>query len=128
MRIQKNGLLRYGWATGLVAILSFLVLYPILMLLYGSISTGSPVSDSFGHQFSIKAFWDVLADPNVFRAFHNTLVECFGGTVLVVCYGLFFSWVTARPNPPLRRNIKTITIMYLVETYIINGVSGRQRG
>src|SRR3546814_13475391 len=82
MRIQKNGLLRYGWATGLVAILSFLVLYPILMLLYGSISTGSPVSDSFGHQFSIKAFWDVLADPNVIRAFHNTLVVCFGGTVL----------------------------------------------
>src|SRR3546814_7000807 len=93
------------------------------MLLYGSISTGSPVSDSFGHQFSIKAFWDVLADPNVIRAFHNTLVVCFGGTVLAVFFGLFFSWVTARTNTPLRRTIEAVCIMPLLIPPLVAGIA-----
>src|SRR3546814_374475 len=93
------------------------------MLLYGSISTGSPASDSFGHQFSIKAFWDVLADPNVIRAFHNTLVVCFGGTVLAVFFGLFFSWVTARTNTPLRRTIEAVSIMPLLIPPLVAGIA-----
>jgi len=123
MQNPGHGLLKYGWTTALVLILSFLILYPVLMLFYGSISTGSPVAGSSGYQLSIKAFLDVIADPSVIKAFWNTLVVCFGGTVLAVLFGLFFSWVTARTNTPFRRSIEAVSIMPLLIPPLVAGIA-----
>lgn len=123
MEIRKSGFLRYGWATSLILVLSFLILYPILMLLYGSVIAGNPVTGSSDSQLSIKAFLDVVIDPEVVSATWNTLVICFGGTVLAVCCGLFFSWVTARTNTPFRRVIEAVSIMPLLIPPLVAGIA-----
>jgi len=123
MENPSYGFLKYGWTAGLILILSFLILYPVLMLLYGSVSIGSPVAGNLGYDLSIKAFLDVVVDPSVIRATWNTLVVCFGGTVLAVCVGLFFSWVTARTNTPLRRMIEAVSIMPLLIPPLVAGIA-----
>ncbi len=123
MENLRHGLLKYGWTSGLILVLGFLIVYPILMLLYGSMSTGNPVTGNLGHQLSIKAFLDVVVDPGVLRATWNTLVVCFGGTLLAVCFGLFFSWVTARTNTPFRKTIEAVSIMPLLIPPLVAGIA-----
>ena len=69
------------WVGALLILLSFLVIYPLLMLVFGALSDSNPVVDGFGaFRPSLKHFLDVLANENVHLAFFNALVACGGGT------------------------------------------------
>ena len=77
-----------AWVFGLVAILAFLVAYPMAMLLIGSVTDGNPVVDGFAAlQFSPQNFITVLTNPNVRAALYNALLACAGGTALAVVIG-----------------------------------------
>jgi len=89
---------RYGSAP-LLAVLAFLVIYPLSMLVFGALSDSNPVVDGFGaFRPSLKHFLDVLGNENVHLAFFNALAACGGGTVLAVVIGLAFSWIVVRTN------------------------------
>ena len=81
MRSASEGMRRRVWASLwvvlLLAILGFLVIYPILMLLLGALTDTNPVVDgiSLSH-LSIANFLVVLANPNVAEALLNTLIAC----------------------------------------------------
>src|SRR3546814_14908976 len=62
------------------------------------------------------------------RVCHNTLVVLFGWTVLAVFFGLFFSWVTARTNTPLRRTIEAVSIMPLLIPPLVAGIAWSNLG
>ena len=55
-----------SWVALLLAILTFLVIYPLLTLLLGALTDTNPVVDGFSlRHLSITNFLTVLANPNV---------------------------------------------------------------
>jgi iron(III) transport system permease protein len=94
-------LARFAWSGALLAILAFLVVYPLAMLLLGALTNTNPVVDGFGvFDISLDNFLTVLANENVHAALANSLIACAGGTVVAVAIGLTFSWIVVRTNTP----------------------------
>ncbi|MFO1079424.1 MAG: iron ABC transporter permease [Reyranellaceae bacterium] len=112
------------WVGGLLALLAFLVIYPLLMLVFGALSDSNPVVDGFGaFRPSLKHFVDVLGNENVHLAFLNALLACGGGTVLAVVIGLAFSWIVVRTNTPGRRFIAGASMVPLFVPPLVAGVA-----
>src|SRR5258707_14159176 len=89
------------WSAGLLLILTFLVIYPVAMLLLGALTNTNPVVDGFGVlDISLANFATVLANPNVHLALANSMIACGGGTALAVVIGPTFSWVQVATNTP----------------------------
>src|SRR5207245_10885443 len=112
------------WVTLLLAILGFLVIYPILMLLLGALTDTNPVVDglSLSH-LSVANFLTVLANPNVAEALFNTLIACGGGTLIAVAIGLAFSWIVVRTNTPFKGFIAAASILPLFAPPLVAGVA-----
>jgi iron(III) transport system permease protein len=112
------------WVGALLAVLAFLVIYPLLMLVFGALSDSNPVVDGFGaFRPSAKHFLDVLANENVHLAFFNALVACGGGTVLAVAIGLAFSWIVVRTNTPFKGFIAGASMIPLFVPPLVAGVA-----
>ncbi|WP_244486259.1 ABC transporter permease [Bradyrhizobium viridifuturi] len=114
------------WVAALLAILGFLVIYPVLMLLLGALTDTNPVVDgirlSLSH-LSIANFLAVLANPNVGEALLNTLIACGGGTLIAVAIGLLFSWIVVRTNTPFKGFIAAASILPLFAPPLVAGVA-----
>src|SRR5580704_10707180 len=73
------------WVALLLAILAFLVIYPLLTLLLGALTDTNPVIEGFSlRHLSPANFITVLRNPNVGEALFNTLIACGGGTLIAV--------------------------------------------
>src|SRR6185369_4487406 len=106
-----------------LAVLAFLVIYPVLMLLLGALTDTNPVVDGFGvFRLSIANFTSVLGNPNVGEALVNTLIACGGGTAIAVVIGLAFSWIVVRTNTPGKRFIAAASILPLFAPPLVAGV------
>jgi iron(III) transport system permease protein len=112
------------WVTLLLAILGFLVIYPVLMLLLGALTDTNPVVDGFAlSHLSIANFLTVLANPNVAEALLNTMIACGGGTLIAVVIGLLFSWIVVRTNTPFKGFIAAASILPLFAPPLVAGVA-----
>src|ERR1700709_1811621 len=112
------------WVALLLAILGFLVIYPVLTLLLGALTDTNPVVDGFSlSHLSISNFLVVLANPNVAEALFNTLVACGGGTLIAVIIGLAFSWIVGRTNTPFKGFIAAASIPPLFAPSLVAGVA-----
>jgi iron(III) transport system permease protein len=112
------------WSTALVAVLAFLVLYPVSMLLIGALTNTNPVVDGFGvYDLSLANFITVLGNPNVHLALMNTLIACAGGTALAVAIGLTFSWIVVRTNTPCKGFIGAASMIPLFVPPLVAGVA-----
>src|SRR4249920_1978456 len=128
MRSASEGMRRRVWANLwvvlLLAILGFLVIYPILMLLLGSLTDTNPVVEGISlRHLSIANFLVVLANPNVAEALANTLIACGGGTAIAVAVGLLFSWIVVRTNTPFKGFIAAASILPLFAPPLVAGVA-----
>ena len=104
--------------------LAFLVLYPVAMLLLGSLTNTNPVVDGFGvFNLSVENFAEVLANPNVHAALINSLVACTGGTALAVIIGLTFSWVVVRTDTPGKGFIAAASMLPLFVPPLVAAVA-----
>jgi len=113
-----------AWVVALLAILGFLVVYPVLMLLLGALTDTNPVIDGFGvFRLSIANFIAVLTNPNVGDALVNTLIACGGGTALAVIIGLTFSWIVVRTNTPGKRFIAAVSMLPLFAPPLVAGIA-----
>src|SRR5882724_10308944 len=106
-RSVSGGIGRRVWASAwvalLLAILGFLVIYPLLVLLVGALTDTNPVVEGINlSRLSVGNFLAVLANPNVAEALFNTLLICGGGTLIAVAIGLAFSWIVVRTNTPFK--------------------------
>ena len=121
---RRNGLIAGVWVASLLAILGFLVVYPVLTLLLGALTDTNPVVDglSLSH-LSIAHFLTVAANPNVAEALFNTLLACGGGTAIAVAIGLLFSWIVVRTNTPFRGFIAAASILPLFAPPLVAGVA-----
>ena len=121
-RLRKAG--AWLWSGMLLAVLCFLVIYPISMLLLGALTNTNPVVDGFSVlDISLANFATVLANPNVHLALINSLVVCGGGTALAVLIGLAFSWIVVRTDTPCRRLIAAISMLPLFVPPLVAGVA-----
>ena len=110
--------------SGLLIVLAFLVIYPLLMLVFGALSDSNPIVDGFGaFRPSVKHFVDVLANENVHLAFFNALAACGGGTILAVAIGLAFSWIVVRTDTPFRGFIAGASMIPLFVPPLVAGVA-----
>jgi iron(III) transport system permease protein len=121
---RRRGVLAGAWVLLLLAILTFLVVYPILTLLLGALTDTNPVIEGFSlAHLSITNFITVLGNPNVGEALFNTLVACGGGTLIAVAIGLAFSWIVVRTNTPFKRFIAAASILPLFAPPLVAGVA-----
>jgi iron(III) transport system permease protein len=112
------------WVALLLAILAFLVVYPVLMLLLGALTDTNPVIDGFGvFRLSIANFITVLSNPNVGEALLNTLIACAGGTAVAVVIGLTFSWIVVRTNTPCKGLIAAVSMLPLFAPPLVAGIA-----
>ena len=112
------------WVAALLLLLTFLVIYPLLMLVFGALSDSNPIVDGFGaFKPSAKHFLQVLANPNVHLAFFNALAACGGGTILAVVIGLAFSWIVVRTNTPFKGFIAGASMIPLFVPPLVAGVA-----
>ena len=112
------------WSGGLLAVLAFLVLYPVTMLLLGALTNTNPVVDGFGvFDLSLDNFVTVLGNPNVHHALANSLIACTGGTALAVAIGLAFSWIVVRTNTPWKGFIGVASLIPLFVPPLVAGVA-----
>src|SRR5450631_3247838 len=117
-------MLTAAWVLSLLAILTFLVVYPLLTLLLGALTDTNPVVEGFSlAHLSITNFLTVLCNPNVGEALFNTLVACGGGTLIAVAIGLTFSWIVVRTNTPFKRFIAAASILPLFAPPLVAGVA-----
>lgn len=113
-----------AWSGLLIAILTFLVLYPTAMLLIGALTTTNPVVE--GYRFadmSIGNFLTVATNPNVASALGNSLIACGGGTIVAVVIGLSFAWVVVRTNTPCKGFIAAAGMLPLFVPPLVAGVA-----
>jgi iron(III) transport system permease protein len=121
---KRRGVLAGAWVTLLLAILGFLVIYPVLTLLLGALTDTNPVVEGLSlRHLSIANFLTVLSNPNVAEALFNTLVACGGGTVIAVAIGLLFSWIVVRTNTPFKGLIAAASILPLFAPPLVAGVA-----
>jgi len=121
---QRRGMMAHLWVASLLAILGFLVIYPVLTLLLGALTDTNPVVEgvSLAH-LSIANFLIVLQNPNVAEALFNTLSACSGGTLIAVAIGLLFSWIVVRTNTPFKGFIAAASILPLFAPPLVAGVA-----
>jgi len=114
----------WAWASFLIAILLFLIIYPTAMLLIGALTSGNPVVDGYTlSDLSITNFLTVLANPNVGEALANSLIACGGGTIVAVVIGLTFAWVVVRTNTPCKGLIAAAGMLPLFVPPLVAGVA-----
>lgn len=114
----------YSWVTLLLAILGFLVIYPVLTLLLGALTDTNPVVEGLQlSHLSVANFLTVLKNPNVAEALFNTLIACAGGTSIAVVIGLLFSWIVVRTNTPFKGIIAAASILPLFAPPLVAGVA-----
>ena len=112
------------WPTALLVILTFLVIYPVSMLLLGALTNTNPVVDGFGvFDLSLTNFITVLGNPNVHLALANSMIACGGGTALAVVIGLMFSWVVVRTDTPCKRFIAAASMIPLFVPPLVAAVA-----
>src|SRR5262249_13190757 len=85
---------------GATVLLLWLVLYPLLMLLIGSLRTDLPLGPG---AFTLANFASLFANPENLEAIVNTLVSSALATVVAVAMGVSLAWVTSRTDTPGRR-------------------------
>ena len=102
------------WSLLLIAILGFLVIYPLSMLLTGALTDVNPVSERIDvSRFSLHHFFAALSNSNVHQALLNSVMACAGGAAFAVIMGLSISWIVVRTNTPGRRVIAAVSYIPL---------------
>jgi iron(III) transport system permease protein len=121
---RRRGAIAGAWVALLLAILSFLVVYPVVTLLLGALTDTNPVVEGLSlRHLSVANFLIVVANPNVADALANTLLACGGGTAIAVVIGLLFSWIVVRTNTPFRGFIAATSILPLFAPPLVAGVA-----
>lgn len=87
----------------LTALVGFLVLYPLAMLLWGSIA-GVPPGETA--QPSLQGWVEAYTTGETYSAFANTLALSLIRAGLSLALAIFFAWVLTRTDVPYRRALQ----------------------
>src|SRR5262245_4101718 len=100
---------------GLFFVVSSLVLYPVAMLLYGSVRSAAPGDPGF---FTLRNYLDAYRDRETYKLFFNTFLIVGTQTLLSAAIAIFFSWVVTRTDTPYRGLI----MLFMVVPFFIPSI------
>jgi iron(III) transport system permease protein len=117
-RLLDRSDLRVGVAgTVLLGLLLFLTVYPLAMLLYGSLRSAPP---GLPGTLGLDGFIAAYTDPLTYQSWANSLTLASAVTVLSTTVAIFFAFMATRTDAPLRGEIVSImTLTYLVPTIFL---------
>ena len=81
------------------ALLVWLVLYPLAVLLIGSVRTDLPMREGY---FTLANFAALFFEPDNLQAIINTVVSSSLATLLATIIGVALAWITSRTDTPAR--------------------------
>jgi len=87
----------------LLLIVGFLVLYPLLMLVYGSFRGGGPGTES---ALNLDGYQRAFSDIGHLRILWTTIWLSAIRTLLVIMLAIFFAWVVTRTDTPWRGGLE----------------------
>jgi iron(III) transport system permease protein len=88
------------WVT--IALVGYLVLAPLAMLFYGSLTDARP-GEVTG--LTLKKYVEAYGSSATWRALGNSFIFAAGSSTLAFAFGTYLAWVTQRTNTPWRRAI-----------------------
>lgn len=98
--------------TGLAIAVSLMVLYPVAILVLGSVAIEGPDGKT---RYSAANYLDIVADRRVREAFVTTVAFAAGSTLVAALFGLPLAWITTRTDTPLQPQLDKL---YLVPFFI----------
>src|SRR6185295_5090594 len=97
--------------TLLFLILAFLTLYPLSMLLYGSLHSTPP---GMAGEFNLQGYRDILTAENVIVLI-NTVGLSFAKTIPSLSLAILLAWICARTDTPYRGMLEVlITLPFFI--------------
>ena len=103
----------------LIAIVGFLTVCPVVMLLFGSFSSGL---DAFG-TFTLEKYVKSYTDPAFAHILVNTAVFTLGSAVVATFLALFLAYLNTRTNIPFKFMFRVISIIPMMIPHILFAVS-----
>lgn len=108
----------------LVLLLMWLVLVPVVVLVWGSVSSRRPGDEGF---FSLDAFtldnFSRAFDSELASVLANTGSFAVGTTLLAFLIGTFLAWAVERTNTPFKRIITILVLARLIIPGILTTIS-----
>jgi iron(III) transport system permease protein len=107
LRVPSLGVI----AVGLLALLlAFLILAPVLALLYGALLNAPPGAAG---TLSFNAFAEAWSDKDAWSAAWTSLTLALARMVVVIPITLFLAWAITRTNMPLRRLMEGLIVSHI---------------
>jgi iron(III) transport system permease protein len=107
-----------GGAVGLVVL--FLVLYPLGMLLYGSLRSVMPGAEGPIH---FRNFIEAFTDASVLKALRNTFLISTFVMVFSFLIAVPIVWIVTRTNTPGAKILETLNLIPFLLSPFINGIA-----
>jgi iron(III) transport system permease protein len=102
---------RHLGVLALIAVLSFLTVYPVSMLLYGSLHSTPPGAAG---EFNLAGYRAILTAEN-FMVLLNTVAISLAKTIPSLLTAIFLAWIVARTDTPARRTLEVlITLPFFI--------------
>jgi iron(III) transport system permease protein len=91
----------------LLAVTAFMVVYPLAMVLYGSLTEVAPGQPG---PLTLENWCSVLSDPDTFRVFFATILIALPRTLLALALATIFAWTVARTTTPGKRLLEGLLV------------------
>ncbi|MBI4288443.1 MAG: iron ABC transporter permease [Chloroflexi bacterium] len=96
----------------LLLFVAFLVVYPLVMLMFGSLRGGAPWDKL---PFSIAGYQKAYSDLGTYEILATTIWLGLARTVLSLALAIFLAWVVTRTDTPLKRFLEvTVWVQFFV--------------
>ena len=110
---------RTGLTPGLIAIVGFLTVCPVVMLVLGSFSEGL---NAFG-TFTLSKYVKAYTDPAFADILVNTAVFTIGSALVATVLALFLAYLNTRTNIPFKFMFRIISLIPMMVPHILFAVS-----
>jgi iron(III) transport system permease protein len=102
---------RYAWIGLLVAFLCFIIVYPMAMLVYGSLYSAPPLLPG---EINLNGYRQILTYENL-ALLLNSVGISFLKTLISLALAVLFAWILARTDTPFRRTLEIlITLPFFI--------------
>jgi iron(III) transport system permease protein len=104
---------------GLIVIVGFLTVCPVIMLVIGSFSEGL---GAFG-RFTLAKYVQAYTDPELAGIIVNTIVFTVGSSLVATLLALFLAYLNTRTNIPFKFLFRIVSIIPMMVPHILFSVS-----
>jgi iron(III) transport system permease protein len=112
------------WSAAFLAVLAFLIVYPLAMLGLGSLSEQSPLDPEFSPTLlSLANYERIFANRELLSAIITSLQVCLSATVLATVCGVTLAWIVVRTDLPAARTLELLSIVPLALSPLIGAIA-----